>query len=256
MKKLIILSAVAALAVTPELMAQQLKAKSNNPSWSGVTGTPGSSGITQGSSNAGKTISLEWGQTSPYSLDNRHSKYTYAARTGEWNVAPSNHFLLGTFTHVNYPVTGNVLDKVTLNVSFTFTDYLLNTVTVNKAISIDHNETNNPAGDVVTFLNYGGVETFTLGNYEYQFSIAGLYKNSNGTNLMNSFTTKESKCTKSIIGICKAWDEKKTTGYLYGSLSYSEIPPPVVTTPEPSTYVLMAAGLAGLGFAARRRRSA
>ena len=30
----------------------------------------------------------------------------------------------------------------------------------------------------------------------------------------------------------------------------------ITTVPEPSTYVLMAAGLAGLGFAARRRRRA
>ena len=30
----------------------------------------------------------------------------------------------------------------------------------------------------------------------------------------------------------------------------------ITSTPEPSTYVLMAAGLAGLGFAARRRRRA
>lgn len=253
MKKLLFATIAAAFAVgATSADAQQLSASAGNPSWSNVNGTTGNSnGINSSSSDAGQTIHLTWGTSSPWS--SKQSSYTYMARTPDWTVADPTFFNIGTFIHRNYPVTGNVLDNVTLNVSLTFEDLLTNsTYTVDRSIYIEHLETNNPTGDVVTLLNFGGPEVFTLGNYEYSFSFAGLFKYSNGTGLMNEFTTKESKCTFTFIA-CLKWDEKSTTGYLYANLDYRELPSSSV--PEPSTYALMAAGLAGLAYV-RRRRSA
>lgn len=110
------------------------------------------------------------------------SSYVFQGVSGVTLPAPETDFLLGTFTHNNFPIfppsiTGAALD---LNLSITNGNILNQTFSFN----FNHNETNNqqpcnPTGstvcpDVVSFLNNGeSNETITIGGVEYALFISG-----------------------------------------------------------------------------------
>lgn len=64
-----------------------------------------------------------------------------------------------------------------------------------------------------------------------------------------TFSTTESRCTKTVYGKCTAWG---TADYYLGALKITAAP--VTPVPEPETYALFLAGLAAVAYTVRRRR--
>ncbi len=104
-------------------------------------------------------------------------------------------FKLGTFTHNNFPVSGNSLTSVDLQVSIHVTIDGVEHV-VQHTIKLSHTETPNDYGDsrdddIVTIANSTATQTFTVGDRTYVLDIKG-FLDANG-NLVSSIHTKENQ---------------------------------------------------------------
>ncbi|HET8596649.1 MAG TPA: choice-of-anchor K domain-containing protein [Castellaniella sp.] len=104
-------------------------------------------------------------------------------------------FKLGTFTHNNFPVNGNTLTSVDLQVSIHVTIDGVEHV-VQHTIKLQHTETSNDHGDsrdndIVTITNSTATQTFTVGDRTYVLDIKG-FLDANG-NLVSTIYTQENK---------------------------------------------------------------
>ncbi|MGB6006739.1 choice-of-anchor K domain-containing protein [Castellaniella sp.] len=104
-------------------------------------------------------------------------------------------FKLGTFTHNNFPVSGNSLTSVDLQVSI---HVMIDGVehVVNHTIKLSHTETSNNYGDsrdddIVSITNSTATQTFTVGDRTYVLDIKG-FLDANG-NLVSTIHTQENK---------------------------------------------------------------
>ncbi|MFK7744960.1 MAG: THxN family PEP-CTERM protein, partial [Roseobacter sp.] len=126
------------------------------------------------------TSTITWGNPSGQP---QQSGYTFVgAAPPSVTFNEGEQFLLGTFTHNNFPITGTSLDTVDLQVSIGIAGHACPVETV---FSFDHFETPNnanpcagggpnPCGDVVTTtLNTGMSETFDIDGVEYIFNVLG-----------------------------------------------------------------------------------
>ncbi|MBE9063631.1 THxN family PEP-CTERM protein [cf. Phormidesmis sp. LEGE 11477] len=193
--------------------------------WSDIDPT---SGITGGGTNQ-----ISWGN--PSNPSNSQSSYVFDGVSTMSNVADlTTSFLLGTFTHNNFPITGTSLDSATLNVNLG-----LDTLSETFAFGFNHNETNNatpcdPTGttvcpDVVTFLNNSSsTQSILLDGVEYALAISG-FSTDGGATLTSQFVTEEGQANNA---------------QLFGQLT------PATPIPTPA----MLPGLVGMGIAAIRKR--
>ncbi|WP_298018321.1 retention module-containing protein [uncultured Castellaniella sp.] len=106
-------------------------------------------------------------------------------------------FKLGTFTHNNFPVSGNSLTSVDLQVSIHVTIDGVEHV-VNHTIKLSHTETPNNYGDsrdddIVSITNSTATQTFTVGDRTYVLDIKG-FLDANG-NLVSTIHTQENKAS-------------------------------------------------------------
>ena len=104
-------------------------------------------------------------------------------------------FKLGTFTHNNFPVSGNTLTSVDLQVSIHVTIDGVEHV-IQHTINLGHTETPNNYGDsrdddLVTITNSTATQTFTVGDRTYVLDIKG-FLDAQG-NLVSSIHTQENK---------------------------------------------------------------
>ncbi|MGX5660716.1 choice-of-anchor K domain-containing protein [Castellaniella ginsengisoli] len=104
-------------------------------------------------------------------------------------------FKLGTFTHNNFPVDGETLKTVDLQVSIHVTIDGVEHI-VQHTIKLGHTETPNDYGDsrdddVVTITNSTATQTFTVGDRTYVLDIKG-FLDAQG-NLVSSIHTQENK---------------------------------------------------------------
>lgn len=192
-----------------------------------------------GSASGEGTESMRWGN--PVGSTGK-SGYDFGAATTPLNVEANELFVLGTFNHLNFPVTGDFLDSADLEVSISGSvetvDFGFNSV-----FQFDHFETPNgaspcavestvqPCPDLVTLLNPQDLtQTVMVGDLEYTLEISGFVLDAGDpSSFLTHFVTLEGE---------------NNQAYLVGRFSE---PLPITPVPLPaSAWLLLAAfGLIG-----------
>ena len=196
---------------------------------------------------------ISWGE--PAGSSQSYYQFTGAQPPETVAVAPSTNFLLGTFTHGNFPIysgggiTGVKLD-VTLamaipsngagggtNTTKTFTYNFSHWETPNSANPCANGGTNgvgvnvNGCADRALILNPTPNQTFTIDDVEYTLLMR--FSQDGGQTFASQFWT--------IEGLANS-------AQLYGYFTTEVVP-------EPGFYGMLGLGLAGLYAAVRRRRA-
>ncbi|NOD77955.1 VPLPA-CTERM sorting domain-containing protein [Ruegeria sp. HKCCD4315] len=223
-------AAIALVGVLAGSAASALSVTAISPSWQNVNPT---TGITESSS--GSTISLRWGGGS------NPSGYDFTPTgTPILNLSPDTAFDLGQFTHLNFPIPGEVLSSVDLVVDLQIGGGPL----VSSTFSLTHNETLNrpancpqdatPCNDIVTIANSLGSQNFTYGGQNFVFSVLG-FSQDGGNTISTGFSTVEGA---------------QNHATLYGQYT-------VAPVPLPAAGWLLLGGIGGLfAYGRRQKRNA
>ncbi|NNE87821.1 MAG: VPLPA-CTERM sorting domain-containing protein [Silicimonas sp.] len=239
---------VATLALSTPAISASLSLNSIDGVWQNASPSVSGEGTSQ----------IRWG-TPAYTTDGsfysqlayllnggQQSGYDFDA-SGDMVVEDNTTFVLGTFTHLNYPIRDTLLTSVDLSLSFMIDGV---TEAITSVFSFDHWETHNEAevcangegredglnisgcADRVTAtLNEAMSETFVIDGVTYVLDISGfLYEGE----LMTDFWTLENQSNEAL---------------LVGS--FRVVPSEV---PLPATGLLLLGGLAGMAMVRRRRR--
>lgn len=201
------------------------------------------------------TSDIRWGT----SIGEGQSGYDFDATATSFDVDADTQFVLGTFTHLNFPVTGSALATADLVVNFTISG--LSSV-LTSVFSFTHNETDNHwTGNLVpdssatcadggqngTGINVNGCadlvtatsnapsqNMFQIGGVTYMLEVLGFQYQGN---LLTDFWTVERQTnTAQLLAVFRTVDDPQ---------------PPISDVPLPASGLLLMAGLAGL-FARRR----
>lgn len=110
------------------------------------------------------------------------------------NLVTNDAFTLGTFTHFNFPVSGDTLDTVKLQVTFTAIINGVSTVVGPITINFDHTETPNGSGnsdDIITISN--STATVSIAGQPYTLNILGFVpqNNPNGSPVTTIYTDED-----------------------------------------------------------------
>lgn len=185
------------------------------------------------------TDTVRWGDPA---TANGQSGYNFTPGGDITPVLLDTPFLLGTFEHVNQPIFGTAIASIDYNFGFATNGVPMNLSTV---FHFTHNETPNaepcaagPEGpslsvcdDFVTVSTTGINQLITVGGDVYYFNLLGFSKDG-GNTIRTGFQSQEG-------GTSRAG--------LYGIVTAQPIP-------EPSTLLLVLAGLGGITATARRMR--
>ena len=231
------------------LSAQTLMINGVTPTWQNVAG-----GTNVAIDNGGDPISLRWG----VAAGSGQSGYDFDDVATPFNVTLGGdltaRFLLGRFTHLNRPInSGTSITGAQLRVEMSIAGAAPSTFA--EVFQLSHEETPNaddpclyggPNGqgvnvdgcaDRVTVASNITADGFIFNGQQFFLRLLG-FSSSNATFTgTGEFLSREN-------GSNDAW--------LWAEITTER--PNVV--PEPSTYALMATGLAGLAALARRKRSA
>lgn len=181
---------------------------------------------------------INWGNATS---GNNNSGYVFSSLAPILNVALDTPFAFGTFSHLNFPITGDTLASVDLKV---VESLLINGVTQNfsSTYTFLHDETpnnrtqSNPncCPDIVTFQNnISTLGSFLINGQTYTIGLVG-FATSPGGPLLQQFVTTEGQSNSATL--------------------YAQISKPEVFVPEPSTYVILATMLGAGAYIAHRRK--
>jgi hypothetical protein len=180
----------------------------------------------------GNLSTARWGTGSWPSY--QQSGYDFETDTTPFDVqSDGSMFSLGTFSHLNYPITGTTLDSIDLLLSLNIAGVV---TSVTATFSIDHEETSNSGphpDDIVTIMNPIVNEFFTVDGKEYYFNLFG-FSQDYGQPLSTVFNPKEGKLNEAT---------------LYARITEA----PINEVPEPATMLLFGTGLAGVAAFSRKK---
>lgn len=231
------------------LGAQTLTVSDITPGWQNVTG---GTNVAIANSPA-DPITLRWGN----SMGSGQSGYNFNDRATPFDVVlgpgGSARFLLGRFTHLNRPIeSGTSISGAQLRVQMTIAGAAPTTFA--EVFQLAHEETPNGAdpcpyggpngsgvnaegcADRVLVTSNITADGFSFGGTQYFLRLLGFSSSNSSFVGAGDFLSAEN-------GSNDAW--------LWAEITTER--PNIV--PEPSTYVLMATGLVGLGMLRRRRRA-
>ncbi len=221
------------------------------------------------------TNSIRWGVPG----FDRQSGYDFVAN-GNQTVETDTPFVLGTFTHLNFPISGQALQSALLEVSFRISGL---TSPIISAFSFSHNETLNdqaqcPNGaafgvgvnaqgcaDLVrATVNQGQSQSFSIGDETFELDVLGFQFE--GETLENFFTEENRENSAELIAILTTQDDPDQptppgpTSSPDPTSPPTDNPGPPSDTPPPLSEVPLPAGglllMSGVAFLLLRRKIA
>jgi len=199
--------------------------------WANAVANPVGGTITiNNSGSAGGLSTARWGTPAQGSGGNQ-SGYDFTSVGTPFSVeSDGTAFALGTFTHQNWPITGTDLNTIQLLLTGQVQGM---STAVTATFDIDHNETLNPAPDIVTITNPTVNQLFTVSGQDYYFNLIGFSTNG-GVTIVPGFVTAEGQANSAA---------------LYGRITKAPVP-------EPGTYMLLGiGGLLGAAVLLKKRLS-
>lgn len=238
MKKSFLMAAAAAALLAGAAEAGTISIVSVTGNWTGVTGGTNVNGLGTGT--------VKWGTN----IGNGQSGYGFAGYAPSGPHAADTLFDIGLFTHFNKAIaSGTSITGAVLDVAFTFTIDGGAAITRHSIFEFAHWETANGANPCANGgANGSGVnangcadrvtpvtnpyfsEAFLIDGVKYVFDVTGF-------NFGSSFWTREGATNSAV---------------LQGRFTETNIAP----VPLPAAGLMLLAGIAGLGAAARRRTAA
>lgn len=208
------------------------------------------------------TSEIRWGRPAGQGK----SGYNFNAAGTSLETVPDTSFVLGTFSHLNFPVYGPFLERVDLAVSFTI-EGLSSAFT--SVFSFAHDETlngaarcaagaagvgvnvNGCADHVMATLNERKSESFTLDGVEYVLDVSGLLHD--GALMTDFWTVENAENSAQLLAEFRVVDSQiPITTVPPSPIPPTSPPPSLPEVPLPASGWLLLAAVAGLIAKGRR----